>query len=109
MTKDEFAKRRKALGRESPRFDSFVAIALFALAVLGIPLSKLTSDQITFAYMGVLLVLSVAYLVYSGRWAKQTGLLCNACHKPMVRRAGDIAVATGMCPHCKKPAFERVT
>ena len=106
MTKDEFMQRRKALGgREKPRLDSLLAIAMTGIAFLGIPFSQHFSNRATIAYVGVLLILSISVLVYSLRWAKKTGLLCHSCNRPMLRRAADIAVSTGTCPHCRKAAF----
>ena len=107
MTKDEFVQRREAIDRESPRFDWLVAVVMIALAAFGVPLSKRASEPVTFIYIGILLAFSIAYLVYSARWAKQTGLLCHTCHRPMLRRAANIALATGTCPHCRKAAFGR--
>jgi hypothetical protein len=105
MTKDEFMRRRKALVRESPRFDLLAGATVIALAILGVRLSRSASEAITYAYIGFLLVISVAYLAYSWRWAKRTGLLCHSCGRPMLRRAADMVLETGTCPHCRKPAF----
>jgi hypothetical protein len=90
---------------ERPKHDSLIAIAITALAFLGIPVSQHFSDRVTFAYIGALLALSISVLVYSLRWAKRTGLLCHTCNRPMLRRAADIAIDTGTCPHCRKAAF----
>ena len=105
MTKETFLQLRKSLARETPPLDRIAAISLFGLAVLGIPIGLLLQKPIAFAYIALLLLASICYLIYSLRWARKTGLLCHSCQRPMLRQAGDIALATGNCPHCGRSAF----
>ena len=105
MTKDEFVRRRKSLGSENPPFNWAIAIALWALLIVGVPVGFLASKIIAVAYVGFLLIVAIGCLVYLLRWDQKTGLLCHNCHRPLLRRAADIAVETGTCPNCRKSAF----
>ena len=105
MTKDEFVERRKLLAREAPPLDTLAAIILFALAAGGVLVSKHYSNLIVACYIGLLFASSIAYLVYSAIWSKGTGLLCDSCRRPMLKKAADVAISTGTCPHCRRSAF----
>jgi hypothetical protein len=106
MTKNEFLQRRKLLGSESPPHDTAAAIAMGALAFLGIPIGFHTPKPYAFFYIALMLCVCISYMVYAARWNRRTGLLCGACHRPLLNRAADLALSTGVCPRCHKQAFE---
>ncbi|MCA0393083.1 MAG: hypothetical protein LCH70_03000 [Proteobacteria bacterium] len=105
MTKEEFVERRKRLARETPPFDRLAAAALFALAIGGIFASNHFSNLVVAFYLALLFVGSIGYLVYASIWSKGTGMLCVTCSRPMLKKAADVAISTGTCPHCRKSAF----
>jgi hypothetical protein len=106
VRRDEFVRLRGAIDREAPRFDWLVAIALTVAAVSTALLARSMSEPLLWGCIALLFGTSVAYMAYSVRWAKQTGLLCHACRRPMLKRAAELALATGTCPHCRKDAFD---
>jgi hypothetical protein len=106
MTKNEFLQRRKLLGRESPPHDTAAAIAMGAMALLGVPIGFKAPKHFAFFYIALMLCVCISYMVYAARWSRRTGLLCCACQRPLLNGAADLALSTGVCPRCRKQAFE---
>lgn len=105
MTREEFLESRAKLERESPPHDKLVAITLSALAVGGLPLSRVLTDEWLWAYIGGLFLAGSSYAIYGLRWFHKTGLLCHSCRLPLLNRAADVALSSGTCPRCRKAAF----
>ena len=95
MIKEEFVRKRAALDRETPPFDTLAAVGIVALATIGAVVPRFSSDVVTWAYIGFLLVSCVSYMIYATRWARRTGLLCESCKRPLLGRAADSALKTG--------------
>lgn len=105
MTKEEFVRRRASLSRETPPFDGWFAVGATVFTVLGLPLAFSAYASLLWIHLAVLLAGCLLYLAYSVRWRKRTGLLCDACRRPLLRRDGDGALRFGTCPYCHRPAF----
>ncbi|WP_407353293.1 hypothetical protein [Luteimonas sp. R10] len=109
MTKDQFVRCRAEFYQRDRRFN-FVYLALFfGLLIAAIPLSSHVPEQ----YQGVVgisfitvLVANAAIFTLRGRGqAKRAGLVCRSCRGGLLGAPGNIAVATGNCPHCGQAAF----
>ena len=107
VTKEDFLRRRNMLGRQSPPYDKAAAIVLAVAATSGTPIGFYAPASVGFGYIGLLLFACITYAIYAARWSRRTGLLCYACGLPLLNEAGDVAVATGVCPRCRKAAFEQ--
>src|SRR5687768_438304 len=53
--------------------------------------------------LGLLLIVSAKR---NARADKQTTLRCSSCAAPLPRPHSDLAMSSGVCPHCKRTAFE---
>ena len=56
-----------------------------------------------------MLVMGAAVLIWVLRFpnqAKDEGLVCRACDGGLLNAPGDIAIASGRCPHCGDAAFD---
>lgn len=105
MTKEEFLRRGGEIRYGARPYDRAHALALWALALLGVLALKYLAEEFIFIYTAFLLLVSISYMVWSARKDRQTGLLCHSCDKPIVRRAATLAIDSGVCPHCQKQAF----
>lgn len=106
MTRDEFIEKRRALPRESSWLDWPAAVVLVLVGVVNyIVVGRLGHEALAPYLIGAHLALAVAAMVYFSKWARRTGLLCHSCKRPLLRRAADLALESGTCPNCRKPAF----
>ena len=109
VTKDQFVRLRSEFYKRDRRFNTVYLALFFAALIAAIPLSSHVPEQ----YQGtvgisflVLLVANAAIVTLHGRGqAKRAGLVCRSCNGGLLGIPGDIAVATGSCPHCGQLAF----
>ena len=95
--------------RRDRRFNTGYLVLLFAVLLAAIPLSdyvpKAYDTQFALAYL-ILLCINAAAMLWRGRnQAKRAGLVCNSCQGGLLGTPGNIAAATGQCPHCGQRAF----
>jgi len=106
MTRDEFIKKRRALPRESSPLDWPAAAVLVLVGIVNyLVVVPLGYEHLAPYLIATHLSLAIAAMVYFFKWDRRTGLFCHSCRRPLVRRAADMAVETGTCPDCRKPAF----
>ena len=106
MTRNEFIRKRRELPRESSRLDWPAAAVLVLVGILNYFIVVHLEHETFAPYLiGTHLALAVAALVYFSKWARRTGLLCHSCKRPLLAHAADLALQTGTCPNCRKPAF----
>lgn len=109
MTKDQFVRLRADFYSRDRRFNLVYLALFFGLLVAAIPLSSYIPEQYQglagIAYMVVLVANAAIFTLHGRGQAKRAGLLCRSCGGGLLGPPGNIAVATGNCPHCGKAAF----
>ncbi|WP_152619982.1 hypothetical protein [Lysobacter sp. A03] len=109
MTKDQFVKRRAKFYARDRRVNTVYLILFFGVLLAAIPLASLVPAR----YQGaagisylVLLIVNAAIFTLRGRnQAQRAGFVCRFCNGGLLGIPGDIAVATGNCPHCGRSPF----
>ena len=109
MTKDEFVQRRAEFMKRDRRVTSVCFVIFFVLIVAGIWLPPYVPKAYKTAFFigyFCLFLVNVILMFSSGfNQAKRAGLVCDSCKGGLLNKPGNIAVATGICPHCGKRAF----
>ena len=109
MTKDQFVNRRSEFYVRDRRFNAVYLTLFFVILIAAIPLSSFVPDK----YQGVagisflvLLIANAAIFTLRGRsQAARAGLVCRSCKGGLLGMPGDMAVASGSCPHCGQSPF----
>jgi hypothetical protein len=109
VTRDQFVQRRSEFHRRDRRVNVIYLTLFFGFLFAAIPLSSLVPER----YQGaagisfvVLLFANAAIFTLRARGqAKRASLVCRSCSGGLIGVPGDLAVATGNCPHCGQPAF----
>jgi hypothetical protein len=109
VTKEQFVRRRAEFQKRDRRFNILYLVSFFGLLILAVPLSshipKAYNTAFVVGYL-VLLAINAVIMVWFGQnQAKRAGLVCYSCKGGLLNTPGNIAMATGNCPHCGKRAF----
>ncbi len=109
MTNEQFVRKRAAFEKRDRWFNIIYLVCFFGLLILAVPLSsyipKAYNTAFTVGFLA-LLATNAIIMVWSGlNQAKRAGLVCYSCKGGLLNAPGNIAVATGNCPHCGKRAF----
>lgn len=109
MTKDQFVRERAEFEKRDRRFNAIYLTSFFALLLAAIPLSAYIPDgydaEFGIGYL-VLLVANATAMLFRGlNQAARAGLVCVSCKGGLLNMPGQIAVATGTCPHCGQSPF----
>jgi hypothetical protein len=110
LTKDQFVLRIAAFERRDKRAGAIYLTVLFALLIGNIALAPYVPNTYKSVYFDVVFTLMVgnvvAMLYYSRDQTKRNGLVCRSCEGGLLGVPGQLAIATGTCPHCGRPAFD---
>lgn len=109
MTREQFVQRRAEFVTRDRRFNIVYLAVFFGLLIAAIPLSsyvpKTLNTQFVIGFLGLLAVNAIIMMWSGLNQAKRAGLVCDSCKGGLLNTPGNIAVATGNCPHCGKQAF----
>jgi hypothetical protein len=111
VTKEQFIRKRADFESRDRRFNA-IYLALFFIALFAaIPLSAYIpggyEGAFAIGYLALLIANAAIFLLYNRNQAARAGLICANCKGGLLNMPGQIAVATGTCPHCGQPAFTR--
>lgn len=102
-------RRRSELYKRDRRFNTVYLTLFFGLLVAAIPLLARVPEQhqsVAGISYFVLLIANAVIVTLRGRsQAKRAGLVCRSCKGGLLGMPGNIAIATGNCPHCGQQAF----
>ena len=117
MTKTEFITRQQALKR-ADTFLSYISLIMF---LVGFPTTVVVRNWIRekppsvqgwmlfgYLFFAIMFAAGIAFLI--GRsfvYPDRRGVACPACGKPLVRTAGEVALASGHCGYCGAEVFDR--
>ena len=111
MTKDQFVRRRSEFYKRDRRFNTIYLALFFGLLVAAIPLFGCIPEQhqglAGISYLVLLIANAVIFTLRGRGQAMRAGLVCHSCNGGLLGIPGNIAVATGNCPHCGKRAFQQ--
>ena len=109
MTKDQFLRARDDFIRRDRKFNRVYLTCFFGFLIAAIPLASQIPEKYNapaaFGLLAILVVNAVLVLWLGRDQAKREGLVCVSCGGGLLNEPGNIAVATGNCPHCGQPAF----
>ena len=109
MTKDQFVQRRAEFMERDRRVNIVCIMTFFVLIIAGIWLPpyvpKAYKTAFFIGYFSLFLVNAILILSSGFNQAIRAGLVCASCKGGLLNKPGNIAVATGICPHCGKRAF----
>ncbi|MEF3081094.1 hypothetical protein V3391_02540 [Luteimonas sp. SMYT11W] len=111
MTKDQFVRRLSEFNKRDRRFNTIYLTLFFGLLIAAIPLLGRVPEQrqgvAGISYLAVLVANAVIFTLRGRGQAKRAGLVCHSCKGGLLGMLGNIAVATGNCPHCGQQAFRQ--
>ena len=111
MTKDQFVRRRSELYKRDRRFNTIYLTLFFGLLIAAIPLLARVPEQhqgaAGISYLVALIANAVIFTLRGQGQAKRAGLICRSCKGGLLGMPGNIAIATGNCPHCGQQAFRQ--
>jgi len=108
MRREVFMQRRAAFMRRDKRNVRLQILAMFGVCAFFYALAHLRPDW-NDGLVAVFIILCGAVLVWTARLPNQTkkeGLVCRTCDGGLLNAPGDIAMASGRCPHCGGAAFD---
>jgi hypothetical protein len=109
VTKEQFVRRRADFERRDRRFNAIYLTLFFAVLLAAIPLSAYLPEGYegvsAIGYVILLTANAAVMLFYNRNQAARAGLVCANCKGGLLNTPGQIAVATGTCPHCGQLAF----
>ncbi|MNM34992.1 hypothetical protein D3C81_456540 [compost metagenome] len=109
MTKDQFVKRRSEFHARDRRFNTVYLILFFGVLLAAIPLASLVPEQYQgvagISYLVLLIANAAIFTLRDRNQAQRAGLVCRSCKGGLLGMPGDMAVATGNCPHCGQSPF----
>ena len=109
MTKEQFVRKRAEFERRDRRFNIIYLTLFFTVLLAAIPLSDYIPQryegEFAIGYVILLTANAAIMMFYNRKQAARVGLVCASCKGGLLNMSGQIAVATGTCPHCGRPAF----
>jgi hypothetical protein len=111
MLKQEFIERSNAAIADSKRFGILWGVAFFVILIVNVAVSRMVPKQYTVIY----LVFFFGFLfgnIFFLRWiesrrADRFQLRCPNCQQPLIRVAGQMAIATGNCNKCGEAVYTK--
>ena len=111
LTKDQFVRARAEFYRKDRRFNAVYLSLFFVLIIGAVPLSSFVPEHyqaaVGICYVLALLANAGIYTLRIRKQAERAGLVCRTCGGRLLGAPGDIAVATGNCPHCGQASFRQ--
>jgi hypothetical protein len=111
VTKDQFVRCRSEFYKRDRRFNTVYLTLFFGLLVAAIPLlGRVPEQHQSVAGISYLMLLVASALIFTLRGrgqAKRAGLVCHSCKGGLLGMPGNMAIATGNCPHCGRQAFSQ--
>jgi hypothetical protein len=109
VTKEQFVRKRAEFEKQDRRFNTCYLVVFFGILLAAIPLSSYVPEayetEFALAYLGILIANAAIMMLRGRNQAGRAGLLCRSCKGGLLNMPGNIAVATGICPHCGQQAF----
>jgi hypothetical protein len=109
VTKEQFVRRRTEFERRDRRSNAIYLVVFFAVLLAAIPLSSHVPEAydtaFAFGYLALLIANAVIVMWRGRNQAQRAGLVCLSCKGGLLGIPGNVAAATGNCPHCGQAAF----
>jgi ribosomal protein L37AE/L43A len=111
MFKQEFIERSNAAIADSKRFGIVWGTTFFLILIVNVPLSRMVPKEYSVIYLigffGFLFGNMFFLRWMERRRADRFQLRCPNCQQPLLRAAGQMAIATGNCNKCGEAVYAK--